>query len=435
MRAMKQQARCRGPRATAPWLLTLTLTWVALIPWPASANGNVSHIRATLWAVDQLPQGELRELLERDDLDVMLQNGANFPDGGYAVNDGYGEIAHWEPFQSAYLDWIAESFEPPWTDEAAGHIAFLMGMASHGMCDQLYDSMYLRRGGVHDEGSPGSNIGMDGSTDVCLAAEAGGLEPPEFWVPDALMAELMVDEMGHAVDASTIADGQALVAFSVYFVSEVSEDPVQVAEHREAYPWSCDHQMDLAVPGSAQVAAAAIAVYWQRLWDRLAGGDPLEKPLMAAYPVADQTGHRIDPEDIESMVSFVVSRGLDADSATGDSIVVTDADGAERAADIHVYYGHHSHVVNLHPVEGWAEAGPHTVAVEGLRAWDGGEHAPFSFQFTTADFETDPPDNDCSCQANGGRGGVGYALVAWVLLSARRGWRRRGRRSAGPETL
>ena len=394
----------------------------ALVFCPASAalaNGNVSHLWVTLWARDEVPAGDLQDLITGDDVDLMLRNAANFPDGGYAVNDGYGEIAHWEPFQSAYLDWIVANYQPPWSEEAAQHIAFLMGMASHGMSDQVYDGMYLKRSSEYDEGAPGSSIGLDGSSDVAHTAEAGPLDPPEHWVPDELMAQLMGQQAGHEVDASTIADGQALVAFSLYFVSEVSGDPDQVAEHLAAYPWACAHQMDLAVPGTPTSTAPVVAAYWDRLWGRLHGVDPLDDPLLATFPAAGSDGHPTDPENIESMVSFVVSRGLQADSATADTIRIVDENGTEHAADIQVYYGQSSHVINLRPVDGWADESIHTVQISaGLQAWDGGEFAPFSFEFSTV--EPVEPD-DCSCSTAGG------PSAAWLLagLTALGLWLRR----------
>ena len=69
---------------------------------PALANGQTSHLWITDAALERLPEGELKELLTREDLRPWLRNGTMFPDGGYAVDDGYGEIAHWEPFQSLY---------------------------------------------------------------------------------------------------------------------------------------------------------------------------------------------------------------------------------------------------------------------------------------------------------------------------------------------
>ena len=44
--------------------------------------------------------------LTQPELRKMLDNGTMFPDGGYPLGDPYAEIAHWEPFQGAYLDWI-----------------------------------------------------------------------------------------------------------------------------------------------------------------------------------------------------------------------------------------------------------------------------------------------------------------------------------------
>ncbi len=407
-------------------LSTLLLPLLSLAPGLASANGNVSHLQVTLWARDALPDGELRELLTRPDVDLMLQNGANFPDGGYAVNDGYGEIAHWEPFQSAYLDWIRDNYEPPWSDEAAQHIAFLMGMASHGMSDQTYDCTYLSRAWTYDEGSPGSTIGMDGSTDVAFAAEAGPLEAPELWVPDENMAGLMLDQAGHEVDAGTIRDGQALVAFSIYYVSEASQDPDEVALHHEAYPWACAHQMDEDVPGNPPATVPVVAAYWDRLWLRLHGEDPLAEPLLAAFPDGTSGVLQADPTSPEAMVSFVVARGLNTDTVGPGAITVVDDSGDEVPVDVDFCYG--SHVVNLRPVEGWTEGGSHTVTVgPGVHTWDGLEYEPFEFTFSGGDDGGDDDDSadapeSCACSAATAHPPLGVAPLGLsvVLLAVRR---------------
>lgn len=407
-------------------LLTLGLL---LAPSPCAANGNVSHLRVTLWARDHLPGGDLRDLLERGDTDPMLQNGANFPDGGYAVDDGYGEIAHWEPFQTAYLDWIRETYEPPWSGEAGQHVAFLLGMASHGLCDQIYDSTYLTRSGVYDEGSPGSSIGLDGSSDVCFAAETGPLYAPELWVPDELMAQLMADAMGHAVEPSVIHDGQALVAFSLYFVSDVSQDPDEVALHHEAYPWACAHQVDEDVPGNPSAAAPVVATYWQWLWSRLHSEDSLDDPLLATFPARDGAAPDADGESIESMVSFVVARGLHQDTVGAESIAVHDSDGAGVPVDVHLYYGHNSHVVNLRPVEGWTAGRAHTVVVDGgLETWDGEAVGAFEFTFGGDDdddsAQTPADPGSCACSGDATPRGHGVALVFLAVAALRA--RRRG---------
>ena len=114
------------------------------------ANGQSSHLWITHRAIEHLPNGELKQLLEEPYLEDHWRNGTMFPDGGYAVGDDYGEIAHWESFQIAYLEWIRDTFSPPWSLEAKEHIAFLMGLGSHGLADQSYDAMYFRRAYVYD---------------------------------------------------------------------------------------------------------------------------------------------------------------------------------------------------------------------------------------------------------------------------------------------
>ena len=75
----------------------------ALAPSTAHANGQTTHVWITLEAVGHLDDGPLKELLSKPEVFDALVNGAMFPDGGYANGDHYGELAHWEPLQQAYL--------------------------------------------------------------------------------------------------------------------------------------------------------------------------------------------------------------------------------------------------------------------------------------------------------------------------------------------
>jgi len=404
----------------------LGLALALLAPASAAANGNESHLWVTLWARDALPEGELKSLLEQHDL--PLQNGANFPDGGYAIDDGYGEIAHWEPFQSAYLDWIRENYAPPWSDEAGEHIAFLMGMASHGLCDQTYDCAYLARSDVYDEGSPGSSIGRDGSTDVALVGAAGCADPPDSWVPDELMAELMLSHAGHEVNPDTISDANTLVLLSMHLICGAGEDDDALAEHVAAYPWAGEHQMDPLQPGNPPNTAPAVAAYWEVLWARLQGEDSLAEPLLAQFPAAGATGWPAGVDSIDAMVSFVVARGLDTSSLGLDNVAVQDADGQAPSFDIHYCYG--SHVIGLKPTEGWTPDSAHTVTVgPGLATWDGVGLEPFSFSFDTTPAPVDtgsPADAEgCGCtgSSRSARGLLLAGLAALCLVARRRGSR------------
>ena len=119
-----------------------------------------------------------------------------FPDGGYAVGDNYGEIAHWESFQAAYLKWIRDTYSPPWTTEAKEHIAFLMGLGSHGVADQSYDAMYFRRAYVYDADGAWTES-FDTATDVTFVAETMVQDMVDVWVPYALLS--IFGNRGHEV--------------------------------------------------------------------------------------------------------------------------------------------------------------------------------------------------------------------------------------------
>ncbi|MBT3220692.1 MAG: hypothetical protein HN348_16520, partial [Proteobacteria bacterium] len=343
----------------------------------------------------------------------MLLNGANFPDGGYAIGDGYGEIAHWEPFQSAYLHWIADNYESPWSDEAAQHIAFLLGMASHGMSDQLYDGMYLKRAAVYDEGAPGTPIGGDGSTDVSLASKVGYPEFPDTWVPADVMAGLMLDAMGHKVDADTISAGQGLLDFSLAYVAGASEDPSLVLQYAEAYPWASAHQTDETVPGSPVTTAPVVAAYWQFLWSRLHDEDHLNNPLLARFPRVD-SDRQVDETGIEAMVSFVVARGLHSDTVGTETIAIEDSNGHKQDLEVQLYYGHNSHVINLQPTDSWSKGLVHQVSVgPGLSTWDDEELGEFAFSFDAAGTTPQETAGGCACGLNPMRPIV---LAPWLLL-------------------
>src|SRR5262245_9807785 len=132
-------------RRFGPWIASACLIGLTFAPDSARANGQSTHLWITHDALDHLPEGALREFLTRPELRKMLDNGTMFPDGGYPQNDPYAEIAHWEPFQGAYFDWILTEHDPPYVDEGAENLAFLFGMASHGMADQVFDSLYGER--------------------------------------------------------------------------------------------------------------------------------------------------------------------------------------------------------------------------------------------------------------------------------------------------
>lgn len=377
----------------------------SLLGAAALANGQTSHVQITLHALDHLPPGELRDLLTRDDLRDALVNGAMFPDGGYAVGHPYGESAHWEPLQGPYRDWIAQTYERPYTDEGALHVAFLMGMASHGMGDQVYDALFMERAKQEDAASDWSRS-MDEATDVAYAAIAGTIVAPPRWVPTDALVPLFLDPNGIEVDADTLLDGQGLLAIALAYVAAASQDPARVAEYETWFPWATTHQ-DAGVPGDPACEAAVVAAYWQALWDRLDGDDLLDRPLLATWPADGAYEHPLEADTVQARVTVAFSRGLKADALGPQDFVVTDAAGDPHPFAVQVFYGQSSHLVHLNPAEDWRADEAYAVEVlPGIPTWDGAAFAAgatFSFSTGPAPAAVEPPAaRGCGCGSPSG---------------------------------
>ena len=246
--------------------LFLMILWI----WSetALANGQSTHLWITEHALTHLPEGELKGLLTRADLRPMLDNGTMFPDGGYAIFDDYGEIAHWEDFQDDYLEWIIANEPPPFRDEEAQHVFSSWGSGSHGMADQVFDSLFMERSKLYDEAGSELLDSLDTASDVLFVAATQPRDVPEFWTPSGLFVDLYAQQ-DHEVSTATMESGQTRLAAALVWVALMSELDERVAEYEVQYPWSAAHLFDPMTPGSPPCEGAIIAEYWQTLWERL----------------------------------------------------------------------------------------------------------------------------------------------------------------------
>lgn len=361
-------------KALAGSLLAAVIATTAFAPI-VGANGNYSHVWIANDALTYLPAGEVKDALADPHLVNIVKNGAYFPDGGYAVNDGYGELSHWEPLQSAYLEWIRATYAPPWSAEALEHIAFLFGMAAHGMADQLYDGIYLERHEAFDPPGCGDDAvgGVDGLTDACFAADMGPLVKPTPWVPAEALAPLYLP-LGHEVTAQKIKQGHNLVPFAIVKANADGANPDTIAGYLAACPWACGHQDDPAAPGSPVTNGPAVAAYWQVLWGRLHGHQVFDEPLLGAFFTGGQPwSYPTDAGSPDAWVSFALPRGLEPSTVTDDTVRVTrDDDGSVHATHAKVYYGYSSHLVNVRPEVDWAAEASYTVTIAPpITSWDG----------------------------------------------------------------
>ncbi|HCP47117.1 MAG TPA: hypothetical protein DIU15_13820, partial [Deltaproteobacteria bacterium] len=298
------------------WIIVACAAWLQLAWGPAAhANGQTTHLWITEDALERLPDGDLATLLRQPDLRDPLLNGTMFPDGGYAVGDDYGEIAHWEPFQQAYLRWIRSNFEPPFDGgESAAHVAFLMGLASHGMADEVFDSLFMERSRCYDEGWQSGTTHLDTASDVLFAAAVGGVPTPEAWLPTGVLLPLFHDDLDYPVALETMEEGHERLFVALAFTEWARTDQERLDSFALEYAWSSAHLLDESVPGSPPREAAVVAGYWQDLWERLNDPSIWTEPILEFVPGDGALGHPLTANAVESRLHLTFSRGVDAAS-------------------------------------------------------------------------------------------------------------------------
>ncbi len=387
----------------------------------ALANGQTSHAWITLHALEHLPAGELRDFLSREDLRTMLINGTMFPDGGYPQHDDYGEMAHWEPFQSRYRDWILAQQQAPYSDDMAQHVAFYLGMSSHGMADQVYDSLYMERAKQHDAASDWGAYSMDEATDVAYAALQGPITAPADWVPYDTFLQLYT-EAGHPVTRDLMSTGQGMLRVAIGFVGASSQVPETLTKYEDRFPWATTHLDDPEAHGNPACEGAVIARYWQVLWDRLQERPSGLEPVLQSFPSVGQRVQSRDHTLVESRVSLVFSRGIDTNTLNSNLFHVRDAAGKDFPFELQVFYGYSSHVVHLIPLQDWTSDMDYTITVDaGVPTFEGDSFAAYAGSFTTRSPATSPlPSTEKGCSTTAGADWAGLFLGLTVVLCRRR---------------
>ena len=358
---------------------------LASIPATAAANGQSTHLWITDDARSHVPPGALADFLADPAIDKMLRNGTMFPDGGYPLNDPYAEIAHWEPFQTTYLDWIRANYAPPYTGEAAEHLAFFLGMASHGMADQTFDSLYGERVKLYD----GAIGDFDTASDIIMMSHFEPMNAPSDWVPYSVFDQLY-DTVGYDVDPEVMMDGQNLLRIAVNSVAIFSQMPDQVAESSAPFPWGSQHMLDEDVPGAPPCEGEVVARYWRALW-AIAHDQVLPGPVLQTIPADGAANHAIDSTSIESWVSVVFSRGLETGPLDASSFHVVSMGGTEVPITIWHYYGQDAHIVHLRPQADLEPDTIYTVTVDpGIETIHAEPLDGYSFRFSTGAVGPEP---------------------------------------------
>jgi hypothetical protein len=272
----------------------------------ASAHGIQGHVHVTGWAIETLPEGELKTFFADPAVKNAALVGAFFPDSGYAIGDGYGEIAHWEPFVDAHIDWVRTHLGPPFeSEEARLHAAFLMGGASHGLQDEIFDSIFLHQIRLHDDG--GQDV-ADPGTDAMLFTDGWVRFRPEVWSPSEDLPEIFLDSAGHEVEARTIRTGLGRIEATVINAVEVLY-PTLDAQYRPQLPWTAEHYLDPSIPGSLTSEVPATRAYMEALWARLHDEWPVTALVGHAYPDEPYRLRTAEAGTVDSWVTLAFGIG------------------------------------------------------------------------------------------------------------------------------
>lgn len=240
---------------------------------PAHAHGLWGHLHVTGWAVENMPDDELRRFLLEPEVFNALLFGAVFTDTGYSLDDpaarAYAEHTHWEPFIEDYVAWIAANDPPPWDDlESRKRVAFLMGCASHGLQDSIFDSLFLSQSELRD--GAGQDV-TDPATDGFLVLDDYIRFIPEPYIPMSTVLELyeVLDE-----DVTQGVIEEAVQRVTDFYINE--EVGLTIAagmgeRYADEMPWGRVHYMDPEVPGSLRSEIFPTMRYQQAIWARLHG--------------------------------------------------------------------------------------------------------------------------------------------------------------------
>lgn len=409
--------------------LVFCLACLAPAP-PAQACGQQTHTWISLQALAELPDGPLKRILSDPAMETMLVNGSMFPDGGYAIDHPYGEAAHWAPFHQGYLRWIEANFEAPYdSPEAASHLAFLMGMVSHGIADEYFDASFYAASRIHDArpDDPDHHDLFDASTDILFAAASAHRIAPSDELPMEPIMHVYDQVLDLEVSAEQIQRGQGLLGTAAWFVASAADSPAEISNATQQFPWAAEHIMDGTISGSPPVIAEAVAEHWLDLHAQLLGEQNFNsRPVSYRWPRPEEPLEARQAGEPEARLALILSAAID-EAAQLAQLGTQVRDGAtEVPHSSRFFYRDRSHVVVVDPEEAWPESRDIIFDLPaGLRTY-GGETLRDSVpvKFSTLPPEFVEPTEGCDCSAANG----GLFLLFALLGMGRRTRARSGSR-------
>lgn len=284
---------------------------VMLVSAPtAFAAGETTHAWMADRAVDYLPDGDLKTLLDPQRLQIM--SGAGYPDTGYWV-DGYvpddqsqdfGEESHWERFINEYVAHIRSKYcgadlaDP--LGPCAGLVAHLMGAAAHGMGDEVWDWLFEPRITDHGEdagknffapGQPGEPLAGNPLDELSSSPEYA-MDEVAIWThgrwisPNTApppVTDLVEVYKRRGLNVSPVHILAGHVASSAGMAGERAVAPQEGPRVERDMPWSSANF--ITAPGGVEWSAQAIAGYYQALWLKLTAPEQAVPKVVSVHPV------------------------------------------------------------------------------------------------------------------------------------------------------
>ncbi len=317
--------------------LIISIVFAALfaVPWSSSAAGPDTHFAMTRKAVKKVSIPELRSLLEANKEALIC--GVSFPDFGTAIDYGtfhqkkleYGSVAHKPFFVEAYFDHVMEKCAPDF-EGCERLLAHFMGVAAHGMEDDLYDELFMNKAELLDPG--GATVKHDlWADEVFIVKHDPVYLAPPYSLPVKDLVEVY-GRLGMEVKKRDLRSGRfyhgvgafGLRAIAVFPYPEYSKKMSFSRENIVSHPGGVDHTSEV------------MARYWEILWARLHGADRSEKLILETWPEPGASDHEWGKESLYSRVTVFFTTGMDQGSINKDSFYLQGPDGDRLPASYRI---------------------------------------------------------------------------------------------------
>ncbi len=343
--------------------LTLSVA-MAGAPRRAAAHGLHGHIHVTGWAIENLPEGELKDIFADEDVFYAALAGAMFPDTGYALDRpaarDYAEHSHWEPFIEDFIEYMLATYGPDYDSKHEKMmVAFLLGCASHGLQDEIFDSLFVYE--TEERDGRGQDL-TDPGTDGFLVQDGWfRLLPEDFFPVDELLP--LYASVNSQIDASLIQEHIRTVRNA--YVNDLLGTRVAAgfgARYRPQIPWAAAHYLDMDVPGSLASEIEPTMYHMQALWDRLHGRFDESGLVVHAFPDAPRRLRSHRHEQVASWVTMIFGKGVEQDSATASLL---DASGLPHPFNLrYTRWGGTSRLIRFLPTADFVPGANYTAILE-----------------------------------------------------------------------